>query len=67
MVEAGTNLKAMQDILGHSDISTTMNIYAEASKDLKEIEMENFGNKIENNLQKYAKLNKNLPIFLTNF
>lgn len=55
MVEAGTNLKAMQDILGHSDISTTMNIYAEASKDLKEIEMENFGNKIENNLQKIRK------------
>ncbi|HEM3677121.1 TPA: tyrosine-type recombinase/integrase [Streptococcus suis] len=55
MVEAGTNLKAMQDILGHSDISTTMNIYAEASKDLKEIEMENFGNKIENSLQKIRK------------
>ncbi|MGF1399905.1 tyrosine-type recombinase/integrase [Streptococcus infantarius] len=39
MVESGTNLKVMQEILGHSDISTTMNIYAEATQDLKEKEM----------------------------
>lgn len=26
MVETGTNMKAMQEILGHSDISTTMNL-----------------------------------------
>lgn len=39
MVESGINLKVMQEILGHSDISTTMNIYAEATQDLKEKEM----------------------------
>ena len=42
MCEAGVNIKAMQDILGHADAETTMNIYAEATKDLKRIEMINF-------------------------
>jgi len=32
MCEAGTNIKLMQDILGHQDISTTMNIYADVTK-----------------------------------
>lgn len=52
MVEAGTNMKAMQEILGHSDISTTitMNIYAEATKELKEKEMEKFGENLQNSL-----------------
>ena len=35
MCEAGVNIKAMQDILGHADAETTMDIYAEATKDLK--------------------------------
>ena len=42
MCEAGVNLKAMQDILGHADAETTMDIYAEATKDLKRSEMINF-------------------------
>lgn len=29
--EAGVNVKIIQDVLGHSDISTTMNIYADAT------------------------------------
>ncbi|MBK5244773.1 MAG: site-specific integrase [Eubacteriaceae bacterium] len=41
MCESGINVKAMQDILGHSDAGTTMNIYAEATKDLKCAEMIN--------------------------
>ena len=36
MCEAGVNIKAMQDILGHADAETTMNIYAEATKELKQ-------------------------------
>jgi len=28
----------IQDVLGHADISTTMNIYADVTKDLKEKE-----------------------------
>lgn len=35
MCEAGVNIKVMQDTLGHKDISTTMNIYTEATKKLK--------------------------------
>lgn len=42
MCEAGVNIKAMQEILGHSDVGTTMDIYAEATRDLKKSEMINF-------------------------
>lgn len=42
MCEAGVNIKAMQDILGHADAETTMDIYAEATKDLKRSELINF-------------------------
>jgi site-specific recombinase XerD len=35
MVEAGVNVKVMQDTLGHADISTTLNIYADVTKKLK--------------------------------
>ena len=42
MCEAGVNIKAMQDILGHADAETTMDIYAEATKELKKSELINF-------------------------
>lgn len=42
MCEAGVNIKAMQDILGHADAETTMDIYAEATKELKRAELINF-------------------------
>ena len=35
MCEAGVNIKVIQDTLGHADVSTTLNIYADATKDLK--------------------------------
>ena len=38
LCEAGVNLKVIQDTLGHKDIETTMEIYAEATKDLKKKE-----------------------------
>ena len=41
-VEAGINLKAIQGFLGHADIQTTMNIYAEAQDDFKRNEMAKF-------------------------
>jgi len=41
MCEAGTNIKLMQDILGYQDVSTTMNIYADVTKKLREKEMGN--------------------------
>ena len=42
MCEAGVNIKAMQDILGHADAETTLQIYADATKELKRAEMINF-------------------------
>lgn len=35
MCENGVNIKVIQDVLGHTDISTTMNIYTDATKDMK--------------------------------
>lgn len=42
MCEAGVNIKAMQDILGHADVETTLGIYTDATKDLKSKEMKGF-------------------------
>jgi len=42
MCEAGVNVKAMQDILGHADAETTLQIYADATKELKRAEMIGF-------------------------
>ena len=42
MCEAGVDIKAMQEILGHADAETTMDIYAEATKELKKSELINF-------------------------
>lgn len=46
-IEAGTNLKVLQDVLGHTDIRTTMNIYAEATDDLKQQEFEKYQSYID--------------------
>ncbi|MBQ8490265.1 MAG: site-specific integrase [Pseudobutyrivibrio sp.] len=42
MCEAGVNVKAMQDILGHADAETTLQIYADATKEMKKAELINF-------------------------
>lgn len=42
MCEAGVNVKAMQEILGHSDVETTLDVYAEATDDLKQTEISKF-------------------------
>lgn len=39
LCESGVNLKAIQDMLGHVDVSTTMNIYVDAMNDMKKKEM----------------------------
>lgn len=36
LFESGASIKEVQDRLGHSDIQTTMNIYAHVTKDTKE-------------------------------
>lgn len=38
MCEAGVNVKVIQDTLGHQDISTTLNIYADVTRERKKKE-----------------------------
>ncbi len=45
MCEANINPKAVQDILGHKDFETTMNIYTDATENLKRREILEFENK----------------------
>lgn len=35
LVESGMNIKVIQEVLGHSDIQTTLDIYADVTKELK--------------------------------
>lgn len=39
LVESGVNIKAVQEILGHADISTTMDIYVDAKEEFKKEEI----------------------------
>ncbi len=51
LVEAGVNLKVVQDTLGHKDFSTTMDIYTDVTKELKQREFDNLQEKM--NKKKY--------------
>ena len=42
LCESGVNIKVIQDVLGHADFNTTMNVYTEATKDLKQREFKEF-------------------------
>ena len=46
LCENETNLKIIQDIMGHKDISTTMEIYAEATKEAKAHSFANLNGKL---------------------
>lgn len=50
MCEKGVNIKVIQDVLGHADVSTTLNIYADATKELKKSEFESLEIKLKNGL-----------------
>lgn len=39
-ISLGVNVKVIQDTLGHKDISTTLNIYTDVTKELKRSEFE---------------------------
>ena len=43
MCEAGVNVKVIQDALGHADVSTTLNIYADVTRELQRSEFDSFG------------------------
>lgn len=38
LVESGVNIKVVQDVLGHKDVKTTLNIYTDATQELKQRE-----------------------------
>lgn len=42
LCESGINIKVIQAVLGHADISTTLDVYADVTKDLKKSEMQLF-------------------------
>ena len=43
LCESGINVKVIQDVLGHADISTTMNIYCDVTNELKRKEFTSLG------------------------
>ena len=43
-VESGMNVKVLQEILGHKDISTTLNIYTDVTNETKQKEITSLGN-----------------------
>ena len=47
MCEAGVNVKVIQDALGHKDITTTLNIYTDVTKELKMAEFEGLDQKFK--------------------
>lgn len=42
LCESGINIKVIQSVLGHADVSTTLDIYADVTRDLKKREMQSF-------------------------
>lgn len=46
LVEAGVNLKVIQDALGHKDFSTTMDIYTDVTRELKQREFDSLQEKM---------------------
>ena len=47
LCEAGINIKVIQDVMGHADIDTTMNIYIDVTADLKKKEITTFDSFME--------------------
>lgn len=54
LCESGINIKVIQDVLGHADIDTTMNIYVDVTKDLKKREIAAFASYLEGENQTSA-------------
>ena len=58
LCENGVNIKVIQELLGHSDFSTTMDIYTDVTKELKESEI----NKLKRNLSDEVIITPSTPI-----
>ena len=52
--KAGVNVKVIQDTLGHKDISTTLNIYTDVTKELRKSEFEGLDSYFKNEYNKVS-------------
>lgn len=52
LVEEGVNIKVVQDVLGHKDVETTLNIYTDVTKELKQREFGNLQSKMSKGQKK---------------
>lgn len=48
--KAGVNIKVIQDTLGHKDITTTLNIYTDVTKELKRTEFDGLDKYFNNSI-----------------
>lgn len=53
LCEAGVNIKVIQDTLGHADVQTTLNIYADVTKELKQAEFAGLEEYFEKTTKRY--------------
>lgn len=47
LFENGVNIKVIQELLGHADFDTTMNIYTHITQDMKKSEFDNLAEKLQ--------------------
>lgn len=45
--KVGINIKVVQNVLGHADFSTTMNIYTDVTKEMKQREFGDLESKLK--------------------
>lgn len=51
MVESGVNVKVVQEVLGHKNVSITLDIYTDVTKELARREFDGFEEKMNENLK----------------
>lgn len=51
LIEQNVNIKVVQDVLGHQDAQTTLNIYADVTKELKQKEFKELNRKMNQILE----------------
>lgn len=59
LVEAGVNIKVVQETLGHADFGTTMDIYTDVTKELKQREFDGLQEKMRHQQKERRKVNDN--------
>lgn len=57
LVEAGVNIKVVQETLGHADFGTTMDIYTDVTKELKQREFDGLQEKMRRQQKERRKVN----------